>query len=487
MTIPLTGAGSLFVKLGHIGGAFNDLNALCGGTATARVLSGSSLITRNATLQADYAAGTPEYQIIADFPNQFANALGTGAVQTTINSQLSVLQSLALNTVIDMANTDAPLRPDIPADQAALLILIQQMTNATASVQASTVTTGIQTAIATPIGNPVFIITKVNGFFQTVEYSIPETITLTCTQDSVTNGGGATPKQEVFAINGQNAQNNELSYNWATSLFGSGATLSYPLCDAAQSNGGSSVNLLDNSEFVTATTPNLPDNFSTISGTVGTEIKQGTIGYVDSFSLQLVGTGSAVAIYQAFNTSPSTSSNSGGTPAILAPNTVYAVNMWLQVSATPGAGVLALDLTDGSNTILTDDAGNNATVTQSLTVLTNSWANFKNVFRTPANMPVNHRIRIRLSTLIDTGKSLFVDRLSLTPMVPLYQGGPLIAGFSASINPISTLPQPDQWTFSVTNAFGGFQKLFEQWFGMRSRGLQLPSANSPTVADSLIV
>ena len=307
-------------------------------------------------------------------------------------------------------------------------------------------------------------------------------------RDSIS--GGATPKQEVFTVYGQNQQTNELMYNWGTSRFGSGSNLTYSLCDAAQNNGGASVNLVTNSEFVTATTANLPDNWTPIQGAVGTEIKHGTLGYVDSYSLEFVGTATAPILAQAFATTSSTSSGAGGTPSILAPNTSYAVNCWLQVPTQPTGGVFQIQLVNAANTVIADNESINNSVSRALSTLTAAtWTNFNGVFRTPATLPQGTgavKLLLKLSTGIDVGKVLYIDRLAFTPMAQMYPGGPSVAGFSALTNPIASGLAADTWTFTFAMVYGAFQKWFEQAFGMRNLGMQIPSSGSPTISDSLV-
>jgi hypothetical protein len=140
--IPLTGAGSLFVRLGHLAGYTNDIESFSGGTATTNVLVGAQVPTRLAQIEADYAAGTADYTDvdgIVSLASQF---------QQTPQSFLSYLQQLATNTLITMANLSVPLIVlDVPH---ALTLLIGQMNSASQSVNSSTPGTGSQTSFGSP-------------------------------------------------------------------------------------------------------------------------------------------------------------------------------------------------------------------------------------------------------------------------------------------------------------------------------------------------
>src|SRR5205085_1010236 len=115
---------------------------------------------------------------------------------------------------------------------------------------------------------------------------------------------------------------------------------------------------------------------------------------------------------------------SAGTLATLKPDTQYALNVWVKVSAAPGAGSLILDLWHGSTVINDDQATPNAK-TITLSALTGTYANFNAVFRTPAVLPAAAYLRIRLSGAVagDTGKSIFIDRLALNQMTQLNGSG----------------------------------------------------------------
>ena len=83
---------------------------------------------------------------------------------------------------------------------------------------------------------------------------------------------------------------------------------------------------------------------------------------------------------------------------------------------------------------------------------------------------------------------MYIDRLALAAATLAYNGGPYLAVFSGS----TPFQKADSWTVNTTNSRGGasyngtFQTAFDRLFNMRSLGLLLPSAASPTISDGLI-
>lgn len=402
------------------------------------------------------------------------------------SSPKSYLQDLARRTLIQMANEDTPLA--VVDLTPALQLLIQQMTAASANVTASVIAAGAQTAVGAPVGNPALVLSTKDGTGRVVEYANPETITFSCSQDSYT--GNATAGQEQMNAVGQAQQGvfgdtGVLDWDWP---FGSGVPLPFQLVDAAQSAQGGNGNYTANGNYEVFTNPNLPDNWVSTGGPVSTNVFQGSVAYDGTKSLKFTGTGGTAAkVYQPFNTPSTTGLGTGGSPSVLLPSTQYLVNFWIQVTSTPAAGVLEVSLTDGSDAIISDMQGvaNSQFFTKSLTAVSTSWVNVSGALRTPAVLPAVVRLRLRLSTDIDSGKSLYIDRVGLTKAQSFYQGGPQLAGFSGSANVVGGL-NPDTWTVALTNTWGLFQKVFERFFAMKSLGLILPSAGSGSVSESLV-
>ncbi len=470
MAVLLTGSGGLFTRLGHLGGLLNYLNATRGGATTSEVSNDVS--TKVGTIEADYANGTARRDLVDGIYGQVTSWKGNQS------GLLSQLQTIAKNTVIAMVNDDTP-QPDSSL-ATALTTLISQMTTAVASVNASSVAAGAQAAVGTPNGNPQIVVATKDQKGKVLEYTFAETLTFTCTQDSQ---GSATAFQEPLSVKGAAAQTDTLNQAWPA---GSAVATSLNAIDATQNNQGGFNNLLQNSDFVTYTTTDNPDNWTIAVGAATTNVANGTATpyTTGGGGVRLVGDGGGTlaAITQQFNTMPSTTVGGGGTSAKLTPLTEYAVNFWIRCSATPAAGVLEVSLVDGSGTTIQDANSVNNLFTKSLTAVSTSYINVNDTFRTPALMPSTVKFKIRLSTAIDNGKWVEVGRLGFAQMRQIYQGGPYVSVFSGN----TKLLLNDAWTVAMTNTFGAFQKLFQRFFAMTGLGLILPSSGSPTINDNLI-
>jgi hypothetical protein len=506
MTIPLTGAGALFVRLGHVFGRTTDVNSIRGSTiVSTRVTAGANFANGVIdTIQPDYAAGAnPIPQVIANIQTilqQFQSSLGQ-----TESAFLSPGQ-IAQNTLIAMYNIDqrgvpnnAPLSQLLappPGGLATVLsTLIQQMNEASASIQSVTVSVGAQTATggsgpsSAPIGNPVINVSDKNGQGLVQQYMYPETFNFICTKDAQT--GGANPGNETVTAYGQQLVNDPLSQLWPG---GSGVTV--PLVAIAPTNGVTTGNYSWNSDWATFSNTNAPDNWPIVLGTPGTTIFNG--GSLNAYtpdggSLEFTSNGTALlSVAQPFNTNPSSALNLGGTPAMLLPNTTYHGNLWYKVSSTPSQGSFQVALLNGSNVIITDSQGNNNAVAQSLTAATSTYASLSFAFHTPAVLPSTIKLGISFpsGSVLDSGKSVYFGRLTFAPATALYSGGPFATVHSGSVNLIDGLT-PDQWTIAIANSYetsgSGLMALWmARSFGLLALGLTIPNNSSPTIADSLI-
>jgi len=469
MTIALTTAGGLMTRIGRLMGDELDINFVRGGTIT----SPDYTVTQKSRIDlsvADYAAATARKDLIDGIYGAYTQ------FQQAQSSFLSSLQGIAQQTLIQMANDDTKLAQlNVPA---AMALLVQQMKTNSTSVNSSTVSVGAQTSVGTPNGTPIFVGSVIDGVDgKNLEYMFPETIYFLVTADST---GTATKNQEPFNVTGNSQQTDTNAFNWP---LGSGAQISMSLADAGTSSGAG--NALNNSDFETFTNANIPDNWIATVGAIGTAILAGgsSNAYTGSNCLEFASDGSTLtAITQQFNTTPSTVQGSGGSATVLSPLTPYCLNLWLKMSATPAAGVMEFSLIDGNGATINDANGTANLFTKSLTAVSTTYVNVNGVFRLPANPPATVKLKVRISTAIDNTKNVFLDRMALNKMTQLYQGGPWLSGFSSN----TIVLKNDQWSMAINNTYGGFQRLFERWYGMRSLGLKLPSSGSPTVNDNLI-
>ncbi len=497
MTILLTGAGSWGVRTGDVLGLASDLMALMGGTATTKIASGTRFPARFTTINTDLAAGTalPVTQANAQ-NNPYSNLSQWQGAQASLFSWAS---NLVIGILKGMVNLDQGLPEGATiSTQAALNYLLNQMYGGslsapTATIQQCTLSIGAQTAVNTPIGNPVIVLGTKTVQGLTLQLVFPETITFTTTRDSQ---GGATSGNETISYAGFPAAPSVWSQLYPAS--GSGCSGSLACVDGSKSLG-STGNLLNNSDFAVTTTANVADNWTNVTGAAGTDILAGTgTGHVYTTlggSIGFVGDAGGTAlkqkISQSFKTPPTPAAGAGGTSSILAADTQYAYNFWaISPSGIPAAAVVRISLQDGAGNILNDDLGTANSTSYDFNALSlgNAWANFNGSFRTPANMTPQttpFKLVFEVTTAISTGKTIYFGRMALANMTPLYVGGPPAVIFSGNVPTIDGLVS-DSWTIAPTNTYGKFSLYLDKIFNLRANGVTIPYSGSPTVADSLI-
>jgi hypothetical protein len=475
MTVSLTNSGGgIFDRFGAIAGGLADDLALQGAAATARVLSGASWATRGTTLET-YAALSPA--VSRQLDNHWT------AIANWRNGEYGLFSSLAAIAqaiFTEQVHLDSPLSSyDLTS---ALTELIRQMTANATTINSSTVSLGSQTdGTPTPTGNPVIIGSLKNRYGLTFQTPFAETLRFQITGDSYATT--ATARQEPLSIKGKTAAPSFYDYTWPS---GSGASGTLALVDAQLDNSGG--NCLYGSDFETFTTANTPDDFNIAVGVAGTDIfAASTAGaYTGSNGLKFVGDGVTLpAVTQEFNKAHSTTANGGGTPYQLKPLTPYALNCWLKGGDSLAAGVFELALVDGSGTVIADanSVNNLTTLTLSGNVTAAGWTNFNTVFRTPATIAANAKLRVRTSTALASGKILYLDDLAMAEMTQLYKGGPYFAAFAGSTKVVTG----DKWTLAVSSTMGTMAAWLERLFGLNARELIVPNtSSSPTIGDALV-
>lgn len=476
-------------RLGHLFGAVQDVLALQGGTATARVLSTASLETRLLTLATDYntvASGGSKAPNLLQGDNGFGGsstslATAVNSWDSTAQSFFSALQQIAQNTVIQMCDYDAGGLQQRTLSFALQYLINQMVTNST-TVNSTTVSVGSQSSVGSPTGNPVFVLTGLNGLGQTVQYAYTDAFTYTTTADAQT--GGQTSGQEQISIVGSNAQTNQWSYLWPT---GSGIASTLNLCSATVNNGGANANLTTNGSFSAwsnGTSGFPPDNWTALIGTG--QIGQSSTAYFGSYSTQFTGDSSTLtSMAQSFNTPASTTLNAGGTQAKLSPLTLYCFNVWYKLtSASPAAGVFQIDLVNSSNTIIDNYNGGANSASVALTgIADTNWHTLSLVAALPTVLPSAQKIRAHLTTALTSGTNLLIGGIACDAMTTLYAGGPSLSPFSGNTATI----EDDSWQQTFTPTWGTVQQFMQQFFNMNSLGLTIPNtASSPTVADSTV-
>ncbi len=459
MTIAFVGTGGLFTRLGrllHVGYVHSPYQA--------------SLPATFDSINAQYLA-----TLLAVGGGVSTQANGLTRVSSGV---MSFAPQTAQQTVIQMILADQP--PQARSLQSALLEVVRQMKLNGVTVEANII--GITpTALTGSIGNGVLVTTTKRGDGLIQENSIQESLRLVCTQDAYT--GGATAGRERFGLTGSPILTSTVwDYDWPA---GSGASTPANAISSSQ-EASANGNLPTNGSFESWSSDAAPEleSFTLSTGTWGTDIQRNSTNpNQGTYCVQfLPGTGVNTALYQEFGDS---TNGTSPIPVGLAP---YTVNVWLRkLSGTISAGVLTVELVDGSGTVTNDEQGNPNSTTITLSTLTTSYVAHSANFRLSATPPDTIRLRFRVSTAL-VGASFLMDDYCFTPPTQMYVGGPYFAVFSGSTQFVGG----DGWNLAVTNNSGGasyqgtFQTGFVRLFNTPQLGILLPSDTPGTVLNSLI-
>ena len=457
MAVNLT---TLFTRLGRIAGAADSVNAFRG--TTDLEASGYDSVGRHVDeIRDEYTTSRTDlvnglYALRNDYRNVHS-------------AYITGLKTLAQNTLIEMVNDDTEL-PSKTVEEA-FKEIVRQMDNTSDSVDANAPAGSVAAASPpTNTGNPAVVVSVTDEYGKLLEYTYAEIVKLTCSTDSYT--GGATARRETYTAKGESAQTDKLMWDWPK---GSACNISVTSCDPSENAG---TNMLTNSDFEDFTTTNVPDNWTVVTGSAGTTFGEDADEFEGAKTFKFIGNGSELtAIKQLIPAS------------LLAPNTVYAFNFWGKSDGAVVAGVLTVDLIDGANAVIADDASVNNATTFALSGWTSSYVAKNGFFRTPKVLPATGvYIRVWLSTAVTNTEVIYVDELALCEATQLYTAGPYVAVFGGSTNVIAG----DAFNITMTNTRGGLQDMALQFFdpptltGLpRSRQLPSNTAGGETVADAL--
>lgn len=444
MAIDFDGGNGLFDMLGKLVNAQNVADTFRNG----------SLVTEANDALTVMDGSTPSMNLRndwSDLPNVVLSA------QDGLNAYVEGLRATAEATVIRLADEDDPL-PELTIELA-LKELIEQMVAGTETVDANepSAALGYSASITGTTDKGRAGVSLLDGRGRVRQFAYAEVIDATVT--SVNAGAEAT-----FDALGE-ASADFTAAAWPA---GSGANTSIIAFDASSVN-----NLITNGDLDDFTT-NVPDGFTKVSGTAGTDFSEET-------STVFITGGSALVIAAGGNTVAllSTDSITG-----LDAHTVYALGFWYRRTGTVSGGTLDVSLYDGSNDIA-DEAGTTNTVQVAFGSLTTSWQLATAFFRLPDPAPATVKLRIRTGTAFSGGGTVYVDHLMLAQADELYEGGPFMAVFAGN----APFELDDKITLTVTNDYrGAIQTAFQRNFDMVALDLYLPSATggSETIADSLI-
>lgn len=459
-----------------VGNLFNRLGKAALLIKQMRSYQTSQLANMTDTVNGVVAQFNAEPDVQALMGNQYIGLLNSAA---GVGNFAQGLAASTLNRMIFRDNPQLSQTLQAQTTLSSLKELIRQMKAASASVLAMTIATTNGSFTGTGNGAINSSVRRPSDGL-VLENTFAETLRLTCTSDSY--DGSATAGNESLALTGTGRETNVFAFNWP---LGSDASTSLNAIDGNEDN--SAGNLLTNSGFEDFTS-NVPDNWDLEVGTAGTHVFQEvTLIYDPSGgeALRILGDGSNLTqIRQPFN-------DSTGTVGALEPATQYSFNVWARRDGVaPGAGVLTVDLwNETTGAVINDNNGTPNSFTIDLTGLTTSYLPQRGVFRTPSILPSTIYLRMRLSTALTTGRSVYFDKASLGLMTQAYTSGPYVAVHAGS----TPFLIGDLGTIAVTNSRGAagvldtwqtaFTRLFPE---MLSSELLIPSSSVPTIADGLI-
>lgn len=436
MPIPWTGVGGFFTRAGAITGEYNRVASLYGSTLDVGfqsiwsqfASSNQSAVQNLPDVVAAYRFSGQQYQQTLQFSGSFAAILQTQDYYSVVPATL----------------------------QQSFVVIAAQMRANSQTIQRATLTS-TATPWASNVGNAKFILSTVNQFGDPIDTTYAETITATCIS-------AGTNYQETFQAIGR-AQISSSSHLWPG---GSGGNTSFAVSDPNTtgliSDGGF--------ELWNGTGNNNPINWDIINGSAGVTIFRGTGGVRGNYTAVITSDGASLtALAQSFNA---------------AINTVYAVSVQAKMGSASATGNFAMCITDGNGTILNDDAGNPLSYTRDLNgQIGTSFAIITAFFAMPRTLPLITRVQYGFGTVAAiAARTLTLDLAGIVQATQLYTGGPFVAAFAqATPNSVS-----DYYSLTFTNSLGSnsFAMGLQRMFNTPSLGVYFPSANSPTISDSLV-
>lgn len=305
-------------------------------------------------------------------------------------------------------------------------------------------------------------------------FGYSEVIRVDCTVDSYS--GGATAGSETFQVSGET----QIDYRHTDWPKGSGASFQLTpvtlASDEIVTDGGLEAWTLVSGANYTA------DNWTLLSGTVtGTHHnRNASVVYSGTYSAIMTGDGATTdtGFYQVLS------------QTVVKGNTSYAISFWYRTdSASFTAGTLQIALTDGTETVITDNAGNNVSTTVSnadLGAANGTWTRKTATFITPRNLPTELRLEFRFTTIVDTGESVYFDHIIMSEQTQAYPGGPYLAIHAGD----TAFAFDDQFTVTCANnkTNDTFVRVLDRTFNLAENGIRLETygGSGTEVADSLL-
>lgn len=442
----------LATRLGHLIAGMNEVN-------TFRL---STLVPRTVTVEGDYTSVNPEL-------DEGITGDRDSAVQS-LDSWVTSLATRAQNVIVAEVTNDRKI-PN-PSFANCMTELVRQMRRDAESYKRSLCTLGSVTAVGSPTSNTQWITSAKDGTGVVQDLIVPDSYLIEITAD---DQRGGTSFSEGYSLVGKEAGRSPTDYLYPV---GVGLDLTRVILDPATDS------LALNADFGTFTVSNIPDNWTLVSpaaaGTNVFRVADDCRDGADGFCLRLLSTATGtVKLRQA---------------VALEPNTVYGVHFKLKPvangSATAAATSVAVRLVDSAGSVIADDASTSNSLsgsTHAVVTVGSGWNHgYQGVFITPTTLPDDIYLEI-VQTTDAAGADDYIDHICLTPLTPLYTGGPYLEGFSGKVR----AAQNDAWTWAITLTTGAIGDYIirglDRFLDLKTLGLRVPTSASPTQADALIV
>lgn len=451
MAVTLTGGTGLFDRIGALGYFINTCNGRRGGSS-----SGDYPKEMNDALALFDGSSNALRACVADLLDR-----GLGAIQSGHTGGMAVVKTAAQNTLVEMFDADNPL-PERSVAWAMIRLIRQMRTATTRYVAANTITATVTNTGNTGTGNIVTCI--YDGLGYVLENMHAQDFVVSVVDDS-------TSGSEQLLIQGEPSEDDRLSWLFPA---GTGDSIQYTAFDAALTD-----NIITNGDMEDFTVANTPDSWTIDAGSAGTQVlSEASTVYKGSKALELVGHATGAALSTSIVASVSSRTN-------------YAINFWAKVDVVPAAGVLTVDLYDGSG-VINDEAGTAQSTTYTLSGLTTSYVAKSFCFRLPEPLPAAVRVRFRLTTALSVGSSLFIDHIGCTEMTQpnsaIPGATPYIAIFSGAVDYAldDGIGAKVLEIVAANDYSGAWQQLFNRLFDMEDLGLILPTSGTTVVDPALI-
>ena len=383
------------------------------------------------------------------------------------------VQAAAVKTLVEMlwvdAQTSSTRTMRTKAIEDALVYLIRDMDATSNSVEGTTVAGGVLGTSGTGNGTMLFLNEAPNVLLgSTNDWPNIRTDLLVaqCIQDA--QDGALTAGSELFRITGM-ASYGGLDWRFPA---GSGAQMTLASATAGIDYGTQYANIGTNTDLEDWTS-NVPDQWSVVTGTAGTDfLKETGTFYRGASCLKAAATSTTWRIRQQLG-SPS------GSLGTIQPDRPYAIVFAAKKDAS-ATGAIRVSIKDASNSIV-------GSMTRALTVasdLTTSWALYSTTVRSPKVLPAASYIMVEATTGIGTA-AVYIDEVVVCEMKPIAPGGQALSIIAGSTNYIVE----DRLLRKFSNANeGAFVRAFDRLFDMYGKGLSLPQnyLGGETIADSLI-